>query len=62
MVPSTNTCILVKSLNSKMAANMAAKTLIDLDIFNVKVLIIRSGNSVRMSQSKMAANMAAKIL
>ena len=76
MDPSTNTCILMKGLNSKMAANMAAKTDKDLyfrslvsykgkwganfDIFNAKVFIARSDNSVRMPQFKMAAILAAK--
>jgi len=68
MDPSTNTYILVKSVNSKTAANMAAKTLknlrlssyvsykdkqgVNFNIFDVKILITRSENSVRMSKSK----------
>ena len=74
----TNTFILVESLNSKMAVNMAANKLkyvylnskvsykekwgVDFAEFEVRESISCSGNRLEMKMSKMASNMAAKTL
>src|SRR6218665_1687438 len=45
---------------SQLIGKLQRQIRVNFDIFDVKVLITRSGHCIRMPQSKMAANTAAK--